>query len=68
MDALIEALTILRNYTDNFRPTHCEHDILYIPCVNVNEVTPEDLKRLEELNFEPDEDVGGFSSSYFGSC
>jgi len=52
MDDLIEALQILGKYCDNPRnPTHCEHDKLTIMEVNPRKVSPEDLKRLEELGF-----------------
>jgi hypothetical protein len=51
MDQLIEALTIFRKYKNVARPTHCEHDVLYIMAVTEEEVSPEDQKRLEELGF-----------------
>lgn len=71
MKDLIEALTILAKYMDaeNKWPTHCEHDVLHVCGVNNEEVTDEDLKRLDELGFFPDEDwEGGFMSYRFGSC
>jgi hypothetical protein len=68
MDALIEALTILRKYANPQFPTHCEHDMMYVD-VDPALVSPEDLARLRELYFAPDSDDGSlFASSYFGSC
>lgn len=66
MDALIEALTIMRKYANPELPTNCTHDVLWVD-VNPVLVSPQDLARLKELHFEPDS-YGGFTSSYFGSC
>ncbi len=69
MDDLIEALTILRKYNNATYPTCCEHDVLYVPTVNYDEVTVEDKVRLEELGFiYNSEGDQGFMSSRFGSC
>jgi hypothetical protein len=71
MKDLIEALTILAKYmdTDEYAPTHCEHDELLVLGVEVEKVSPEDIKRLDELGFFPNEDLGtGFKSFRFGSC
>lgn len=70
MKDLIEALTILLKYGDTYNPTHCEHDILYVFAgVKVSEMNAEDVKRLEELSFSPDEESGtGFYSYRFGSA
>ena len=71
MKELIEALTILYKYCgdDNKYPTHCEHDVLYVFGVEPEEVSEEDLKRLEECGFIPNEDTGeGFLSFRYGSC
>ncbi len=71
MKDLIEALTILSKYmdVDVYAPTHCEHDKLFVPAVEVETVSPEDLKRLDELSFRPDDELGcGFYSNRFGSC
>jgi hypothetical protein len=67
MDALIEALTIMRKYANPQFPTNCAHDVLWVD-VNPGLVSPQDLARLKELYFTPDNDGLGFSSSYFGSC
>jgi len=66
MQDLIEALTIFAKYTDAHYPTHCEHDELQV-AVNPSDVSEEDLKRLEELSFIPD-DYDTFMSRRFGSC
>jgi hypothetical protein len=65
MKDLIEALTIFMKYDDGDNVS-CDHDELFI-CIDPSEVSEEDLKRLEELSFEPN-DVDGFSSHRFGSC
>jgi len=51
MQDLIEALMIFAKYTNTKYPTHCEHDTLIICDVNPDDVTPENMKRLEELEF-----------------
>jgi hypothetical protein len=67
MRELIEALTIFAKYApDETHPTHCEHDELFITCVNLEDVSPEDLSRLRTLGFIPNRE-GGFSSFRFGS-
>jgi hypothetical protein len=67
MDALIEALTIMRKYANPEFPTNCTHDLLWVD-VSPALVSPQDLARLEELWFTPNEDGIGFSSTFFGSC
>jgi uncharacterized protein (DUF1919 family) len=69
MKDLIEALTILAKYMDLEEkwPTHCEHDVLYVCNINEEDVSEEDMKRLDELGFFPSDD-GGFMSYRFGSC
>lgn len=67
MDALIEALTILRKYASPEMPTNCTHDLLYVG-VDPELVSPQDLARLSELHFDPDDGGPGFISSFFGSC
>jgi hypothetical protein len=70
MQDLIEALTIMMKYCGNERhPTHCEHDVLYVPKVNYDELTEQDKIRLETLGFHYNSDGGeGFKSYRFGSC
>jgi DNA-binding protein YbaB len=67
MDALIEALVIMRKYANPAISINCTHDLLYVQ-VDPALVSPEDLARLEELYFDPDEDGTGFVSSFLGSC
>jgi hypothetical protein len=67
MDALIEALVIMRKYANPEIPTNCTHDLLYVD-VSPDLVSPQDLVRLEELHFTPDESGLGFTSFFFGSC
>lgn len=66
MDDLIEALQIFRKYGNPNYPTCCEHDELYV-MIEVDLVSPEDIKALENLGFSPN-DVEGFSSFRFGSA
>lgn len=69
MEQLIEALQIFLKYKNEKYPTHCEHDTLYIMGVEKDEVSPEDVKRLEELGFFwSEEDDGGFKSFEYGSA
>jgi hypothetical protein len=69
VDDLIEALTILRKYLakPTHTPTNCAHDVLWV-AVDPKTVPPEDVYRLDELGFVPDEDSDGFMSHRFGSC
>lgn len=71
MEDLIEALNIFSEYYDDFydgeSPTHCRHDILYVG-VDPEDVCDEDVDRLNELGFEPEEDMNMFYSWKFGSC
>lgn len=66
MDELIEAFQIFRKYSDEKRPTHCEHDVLTV-CVDPAIVSDEDKKRLDELGFFDGEEEC-FISYRFGSC
>lgn len=67
MKDLIEALSIMYKYMgDKRNPTHCEHDKLHVDC-NPEEVSEEDMAKLDKLGFFPDE-FDGFSSYRFGSC
>lgn len=70
MKKLIEALTIFAKYKDLEWPTHCEHDVLYIMGVTLDEVSEEDQKRLKELGFlwSDSTDMGGWMSFHFGSA
>ena len=68
LDALIEALTILRKYGNPKYPTHCEHDKLHIN-ISPEGVSDEDIARLHELGVFVDSEFGdeGFASFRFGS-
>ena len=71
MEDLIEALTILSKYlTDDYYlykyPTNCDHDVLRV-CVNYTEISKQDLERLKELGFVPDESTGYMISYRYGS-
>lgn len=69
MKELIEALQIMAKYLDEdvYAPSHCEHDVFYVPCVDFDKVSDADKKRLDELGFTKGE-FGGFQSFRFGSC
>lgn len=68
MKELIEALQIFLKYGNRDYPTNCSHDYLWVN-VDVKKVSDEDLKRLDELGFFPDEEIGeGFGSFKYGSC
>lgn len=66
MKDLIEALQIMLKHGDVAYPTHCAHDELHI-YPNSMEFTEEEMKRLDELGFFPN-DMGGFMSFKYGSC
>lgn len=67
LDALIEALTIFRRYGNPARPTHCEHDTLYV-LISPDEVGETDMRRLDILGFRPDSTGDAFMSYRFGSA
>jgi hypothetical protein len=72
MKSLIKALQIMSKYMDGdeyYSPTHCEHDVLYVPTVEYDKVSDEDKKELEKLGFIYNSDGGeGFMSYRYGSC
>jgi len=65
MKDLIEALTILSKYNNDYAPTHCEHDNFFVTC-DTSKVLADEVERLEELGFHKSE--YGFVSYRFGSC
>lgn len=73
MDDIIEALEIFKKYvTDKdsyeFRnPFHCEHDILMVTAVEVEQVSEEDAQKLDDLGFFVSEEYDCFASFRFGS-
>jgi len=66
MKDLIEALNIFAKYTQDDRPTHCEHDTLMV-LVDPNIVSEEDVTKLDELGFFVSGE-GNFYSFRFGSA
>jgi hypothetical protein len=65
---LIEALQIFLKYGNPDYPTHCEHDVLWV-CINPENVSDKDRKRLEELGFNAHEDGDDcFKSYHYGSA
>ena len=71
MNDLIEAFQIFSKYGNPDRPTHCEHDALYIsPKISPILVSEEDINKLEELGFFVSVENGEelFMSFRFGSC
>ena len=67
MKDLIEAFNIFLKYGNPDYPTHCEHDCLYVCDIDPEKVSAEDIKKLDDLGFMPDDD-GGFMSFKFGSA
>jgi hypothetical protein len=67
MKDLIEALQILLKYGNPRNPTHCYDNILNVD-INSEEVSEEDIKRLDELGFFIEEDDDTFTSIRFGRC
>lgn len=67
MDDLIKALQILRKYANPEYPSNCDHDCFRIH-INPELVGIGDIKELEKLGFDVDEDLDCFTSSKFGSC
>ncbi len=68
MSKLIEALQIFLKYKDARRPTHCEHNVLYIMDVTQEEVSVEDVVKLDALGFFWNEEYDCWASFYFGSA
>jgi len=68
MDDLIEALQIFLKYKNSKCPTNCSHDTLAIMEVEEEEVSEEDVKRLDQLGFIWSDEDECFISFRFGSC
>lgn len=66
MKHLIEALTIFLKYSDNYNPTNCVHDEFQVLGPPPDEMSKEDSKRLEELDFLWNGEY--WCSLRFGSC
>lgn len=67
MEDLIKALQIFLKYKNNKYPTHCEHDVLYVYHIKLEDVTMEDREELESLGFKYDEDYECWKSYRYGS-
>lgn len=68
MKDLIEALTIFMKYKNDENPTHCSHDQLWIMAVTRDEVSAEDVARLDDLGFFWSESDEAWISFRFGSA
>lgn len=68
MDDLIEALAILRKYNNSRFPTACEHDIMYFVNIDYNDVSEDDVNRLDELGIFWGEEEEVFMSFRFGNA
>lgn len=68
MDDLIEALTILRKYGNPKWPTHCEHDVMFFVGIDRDDITDEDINRLDELGAFWSNAEECFMSFKFGSA
>jgi hypothetical protein len=67
MNDLIEALNILSKYLNDYGkkfPIACEHDILYVCGIKMDEVTVEDIHRLYDLGFMPGNDDDDYKELY----
>ncbi len=68
MKDLIEALKIFEKYIgDKKYPTWAEHDELGVNCSKEN-MSKEDIKRLDELGFFYEPEYECFISYKYGSC
>ena len=73
MNDLIEALGIFKKYVPDqnsyeFKnPFNCEHDILIVTAVKVDDVSEEDAQKLDDLGFFKSEEFECFASFKFGS-
>lgn len=67
INALIEALKIFAKYNVNTE-TCCEHEELYICGIEPENVSKEDIEKLDELGFIVEEGNNMFKSYRWGSC
>lgn len=68
MNDLIEALNIFLKYIGNEKyPTWAEHDEFGVNCP-IENMSEEDIKKLDELGFFWDNNYECFISFRFGSC
>lgn len=68
MKDLIEALQIFLKYGNPRNPTNCSHDELHIMEIEPEDVSEEDIKRLDELGFFVSESENCFMSFRYGSA
>ena len=68
MEDLIKALQIFLKYKNSKWPTHCEHDIMMIADIDEEEVSEEDVERLNKLGFWWSDEYDCWTSSRFGSA
>lgn len=68
MKDLIEALTIFAKYKNEYAPTHCEHDVLWVVGISFEEVSEEDRAKLEALGFFWSDSDESWQSFRFGSA
>lgn len=68
MKDLIKALNIFLKYKDNYSPTYCEHDVLYVVGISYEEVSKEDKEELKELGFSWSNEIDCWYSYRFGSA
>ena len=67
MNDLLEAIKIFLKYGNPHNPTHCEHDVMQVD-IDPDNVSDEDVDKLEDLGFSVDSDEYCFRSYRFGSC
>jgi hypothetical protein len=65
---LIEALTIFAKYNDQPYPTNCSHDELAIMGITREEMSGEDILRVEALGFLWDDTEEYWLSYKYGSA
>lgn len=68
MKELIEALQIFLKYGNPDRPTHCEHDEMWIMEIEPSDVSENDIIKLDELGFFVSESDNCFKSFRYGSA
>lgn len=68
MDKLIEALQIFLKYQNPPFPTHCEHDVMMVVGISKDEVSKQDVKRLDKLGFFWSNEYDCWASYRFGSA
>lgn len=66
LSELVEALQIFLKYDDPDYPTRCEHGELLIHDIDIEQVSKEDITRLDELGFIIDNERHCFKSYRYG--